>query len=135
MSCEINGMGIQNMERKIQLMETYVNIDLGNSPFLKIDKGLQIPYSFIKGITTGRPIPNAFKLYGALLGEKRNGLFRSKGGFQLHFFENELETLHFDLDSFKVGKFKISKLIIGIKNPEEISKNISERVELTSNDS
>ncbi|MDF9841274.1 MULTISPECIES: hypothetical protein [unclassified Paenibacillus] len=116
------------MERKIQLMETYVNIDLGNSPFLKLDNGLQIPYSSIKGITTGRPIPDAFKLYGALFRGMRNGLFRANGGYQLHFFENELETLHLDLNSFKVGKFKISKLIIGIKNPEEISKNISERI-------
>lgn len=117
------------MERKIQLMETYVNIDFGNSPFLKLDKGLQIPYSSIEGITTGRPMPKAFKLYGALLGEKRNGLFRSNGGYQLHFFENELETLHLDLNSLKVGMFKISKLIIGVENPEEISENISERVQ------
>lgn len=116
------------MERKIQLMETYVNIEIGNSPFLKLDKGLQIPYSSIKGITTGRPIPNAFKVYGALLREMRNGLFRAKGDYQLHFFENELKTLHLDLNNFQVGKFKISKLIIGVENPEEISKNISERV-------
>lgn len=124
----IGRWGDQNMERKIQLMETYVNIDFGNSPFLKLDKGLQIPYSSIKGTTTGRPIPDGFKLYGALFGEMRNGLFRSNGGFQLHFFEKELETLHLDLNSFKVGMFKISKLIIGVQNPEEISKNISERV-------
>ncbi|GAB6988693.1 hypothetical protein JCM16418A_07430 [Paenibacillus pini] len=55
---------------------------------------MQIPYSSIKGITTGRPIPNAFKIYGALFGGMRSGLFRSNGGYQLHFFENELETLH-----------------------------------------
>jgi len=30
--------------------------------------------------------------------------------------------------NFKVGKFEISKLIIGVDNPEEISENISERV-------
>lgn len=41
--------GNQNMERKIQLMETYVNIEFGNSPFLKLDKGLQIPYSLNRG--------------------------------------------------------------------------------------
>lgn len=116
------------MKRKIQLMETYVNIELGNPPFLKLDNGLQIPYSSIKGITTGRPIPDAFKLYGASFRGMRNGLFRSNGGYQLHFFENELDTLHLDLNSFQVGKFKISKLIIGVENPEEISKNISERV-------
>ncbi|MBD8836746.1 hypothetical protein MHB85_17190 [Paenibacillus sp. FSL K6-4396] len=79
------------MERKIQLMETYVNIDFGNSPFLKLDKGLQIPYSSIEGITTGRPIPKAFKLYGALLGEKRNGLFRSNGGFNSTFLKMSLK--------------------------------------------
>ncbi|OBZ14985.1 hypothetical protein A8L34_14010 [Bacillus sp. FJAT-27264] len=61
-------MGDSKYGTKIQLMETYVNIDFGNSPFLKLDNGLQIPYSSIKGITTGRTIPNAFKLYGALLG-------------------------------------------------------------------
>ena len=116
------------MDRKIQLMETYVNIDFGNSPLLKFHKELQIPYSSIKGITTGRPIPNAFKLFGLLLGGMRNGLFRSNGDYQLHIFENELKTLHLDLNNFKVGKFKISKLIIGVENPEEISKNISERV-------
>jgi len=91
------------MNRKIELMETYINIDLGNPPFLKLDEGLQIPYASIKGIKTGRPIPNAFKLHGALLGEKRSGLFLSFGGYQLHFFENELETLHLDLNSFPVG--------------------------------
>jgi hypothetical protein len=34
------------MERKIQLKETYLNIDFGNSPFLKLENGLKIPYSY-----------------------------------------------------------------------------------------
>lgn len=118
----------KRMEHTIQLMETYLNIDLGNSPFLKLDKGLQIPYSSIVRITTGRPIPNAFKLYGASFGGKRNGLFRFNGGYHLYFINNEVDTLHFDLNNFVVGKFKISKLIIDVKNPEEISKTISERL-------
>lgn len=116
------------MERTIQFMETHLNIDLGNPPFLKLDKGLQIPYSWIKGITTGRPIPNAFKLYGFSFGGTRNGLFRFNGAYHLYFFNNEVNTLHFDLNNFLVGKFKISKLIIDVKNPEEISKTISERL-------
>ena len=118
----------KRMERTIQLMETHLNIDLGNPPFLKLDNGLQIPYSSIKGITTGRPIPNAFKLYGFSFGGTRNGLFRFNGGYHLYFFYNEVDTLHFDLNNFLVGKFKISKLIIDVKNPEEISKTISERL-------
>lgn len=116
------------MVHTIQLMETHLNIDLGNTPFLKLDNGLQIPYSSIKGITTGRPIPNAFKLYGASFGGTRNGLFRFKGSYHLYFFNNEVDTLHFDLNNFLVGKFKISKLIIDVNNPEEISKTISERL-------
>jgi hypothetical protein len=118
----------KRMERTIQLMETHLDIDLGNPPFLKLDNGLQIPYSSIKGITTGRPIPNAFKLYGASFGGTRNGLFGFNGGYHLYFFYNEVDTLHFDLNNFLVGKFKISKLIIDVKNPEEISKTISERL-------
>jgi hypothetical protein len=118
----------KRMERKIQLMETYVDIDLGNPPFLKLDGGVQIPYSLIKGLKTGRPIPNAFKLYGASFGGTRNGLFRYNGGYHLYFFENEFNTLHLDLNSFLVGKFKITKLIIGVENPDEISKAISERL-------
>ena len=118
----------KRMEHTIQLMETYLNIDLGKPPFLKLDNGLQIPYSSIKGITTGRPIPDAFKIYGASFGRTRNGLFRFNGGYHLYFFNNEVDTLHFDLNNFLVGKFKISKLIIDVKNPEEISKTISERL-------
>jgi hypothetical protein len=118
------------MERKIQPMETYLDIELGKSPFLKLGNELQIPYSSIKGITTGRPIPNAFKLYGASFGGTRNGLFRSNGGYHLYFFENEFDTLHLDLNNFLVGKFRISKLIIGVENPEEVSKTISDRLML-----
>jgi hypothetical protein len=40
-------------------------------PFLELDDGLQIPFLSIKGLSIGRPIPNAFKLYGAAFGGTR----------------------------------------------------------------
>lgn len=116
------------LQRTIELMETYLKIDLGNPPFLKLDNGLEIPFTSIKGLSTGRPIPNAFKLYGAAFGGTRNGLFRSNGGFHLYFFENENDTIHLDLNNFPVGKFKIAKLIIGIEAPDKIKDSISERL-------
>ncbi|OBR64046.1 hypothetical protein A7K91_20355 [Paenibacillus oryzae] len=116
------------MEHTIQLMENHLNIDLGNPPFMNLDNGLQIPYSSITGITTGSPIPNAFKIHGFSFLGKRNGLFRFDGDYHLYFFNNKVDTLHFDLNQFVVGKFIISKLIIEVKNPEEKSKTISERL-------
>jgi hypothetical protein len=32
------------MQRTIELMETYLKIDLGKPPFLELDDGLQIPF-------------------------------------------------------------------------------------------
>jgi hypothetical protein len=115
-------------QRTIELMEIYLKIDLGNPPFLKLADGLQIPFSTIKGLSTGRPIPKAFKLFGAAFGGTRNGLFRFNGGYHLYFFENEDDTIHLDLNNFPVGKFKITKLIIGIETPDKIKDSITERL-------
>jgi hypothetical protein len=116
------------MKPTMELMKTYLKIDLGDSLFIRIEDGLEIPYSSIKGLSTGRPIPNAFKLYGTAGGGARNGLFRSKGEFHLYFFDNEVDTIHLDLNSFVVGKFKIAKLIMGIEAPDKMRDSISQRL-------
>jgi len=116
------------MKPTIELMETYLKIELGDSLFLRIEGGLEIPYSAITGLSTGSPIPNAFKLYGAAGGGLRKGLFRCKGEFHLYFYENEINTIHLDLNSFTVGKFKIAKLILGIDAPDKTMDDISQRL-------
>lgn len=123
--------------RHIELLDDHIRITLtGLTKIGALQGHLTIPYENIVHVHDHLEVPrNLLRVGGTALGSIQEGHYIGTDGWYFLSYENPTHVVTLDLANFRLGRQTYVAVAIEVDNPDEVAKNIAQKVESRSSSS